>query len=52
MRTPPLLHVAQEGLFKIFKSKKHGETLELFLGALILTIVDSLAIVPIKYAIP
>jgi hypothetical protein len=34
MPTPPLLYVAQKGPFKIFKCKKHGETLEFFLGAL------------------
>jgi hypothetical protein len=32
MTTPPLLHVAQKGTFKIFKCKckKHGETLAIF----------------------
>jgi hypothetical protein len=35
MATPPLLHVAQKGTFKIFKCKKHGETLAIyFLGAM------------------
>jgi hypothetical protein len=28
--TPPLLHVAQKGPFKIFKCKKHGQTLAIF----------------------
>jgi hypothetical protein len=42
MPTPPLLHVAQKGTFKIFKCKKHEETLaNFFLGALILSIIDS-----------
>jgi hypothetical protein len=52
MPTPPQLHVAQKGSFKIFKCEKHGETLEFFLDALILSIVDSLAIVPKKCTIP
>jgi hypothetical protein len=30
MATPPLLHIAQKGTFKIFKCKKHGETLAIF----------------------
>jgi hypothetical protein len=30
MATPPLLHVAQKGTFKIFECKKHGETLAIF----------------------
>jgi hypothetical protein len=37
MPTPSLLHVAQKAPFKIFKCKKHGETLAIFLsGALTL----------------
>jgi hypothetical protein len=30
MPTSPLPHVAQKGTFKIFKGKKHGETLANF----------------------
>jgi hypothetical protein len=52
MPTPPLLHVAQKGPFKIFKSKKHGKTLEFFFLAVILSIVDFLANVPETCTIP
>jgi hypothetical protein len=39
----------QKALFKILKCKKHGETLDFFfLLAFNLSIVDSLAIVPLK----
>jgi hypothetical protein len=37
-----------KAVFKISKCEKHGETLEFFLGALILSNVDSLAIALLK----
>jgi hypothetical protein len=35
--TPPLLHVAQKALFKIFKCKKHGKTLAIFFSGALFT---------------
>jgi hypothetical protein len=52
MAASPLHHVAQKGSFKIFKCKKHGETLENFFLVHSHSIVDYLTIVPIKRTIP
>jgi hypothetical protein len=52
MATPPLLHVAQKGSFKIFECKKHGETLAIFFSVTHFSIVDSVAIVLLKSTIP
>jgi hypothetical protein len=51
MPTPSLLHVAQKGSFKIFKSKKHGETLAIFFWRAHVSIVDCLSIALLKSTI-
>jgi hypothetical protein len=45
MTTHLQLYIAHKGCFKILQSEKHGKTFEFFFHALILAIVDSIAIV-------
>jgi hypothetical protein len=51
MATPPLLISINKAVLKIFKSEKHGETLEFFFHELILSIVESIAIALLKWTI-